>query len=126
MRKALKIKAYTILLAWLVIFAHNVIPHNHADENSVCISNYTGFHQSGTGNPSGAAVLTNEPAEGAVCHLSNLLFHSFSPENLFTCSLKKVDFTPSSRAEKIELSSNHSYIEDDCPGNSLFRAPPEA
>ncbi|HLN21815.1 MAG TPA: hypothetical protein VK213_12040 [Bacteroidales bacterium] len=31
MNKGNKIKAYIIMLSWLMIFAHSVLPHNHID-----------------------------------------------------------------------------------------------
>jgi hypothetical protein len=34
LRKSIKIKTFVVFLAWLVIFAHSIIPHNHIQEDS--------------------------------------------------------------------------------------------
>ncbi len=33
LRKGTKIKAYTIFLSWLMIFAHGIIPHTHFEDD---------------------------------------------------------------------------------------------
>jgi hypothetical protein len=126
LRRALKIKAYTLLLAWIVIFAHNVIPHNHSDEYTTCSHQIINCNDDRSNLAERTVTIQNRPAGDTVCHLSNLLFHSFNPENLFNCSLKKVDFIPCSHAEKIVITNSNSDYSENSPGISLFRAPPSA
>ncbi len=36
MRKGLKIKTLTLIIAWSIIFLHGVIPHNHGNHQGAC------------------------------------------------------------------------------------------
>ena len=43
MRRGLKIKTLFMLLAWMIIFLHSIIPHNHHEHRSIncnCIYHY--------------------------------------------------------------------------------------
>jgi hypothetical protein len=86
-RFALKIKALIILFAWLIILAHNIIPHNHQQEqhsfcnslfHSVCINDHS--------HESEGSIINSGNEEEKVCHFSNNLFHHFNADNLLLLS----------------------------------------
>jgi hypothetical protein len=124
LRRALKLKAYIFLIAWLTIFAHNVIPHNHTDENfTVCNE----LSHSSVPCPSGADITIkfgNIHSDQKVCHLSNFLFHNLSPEAFLAYYQRDINFNPESKGIKIFSDSNHSCISDHLKGTTCLRAPP--
>jgi hypothetical protein len=114
LRRALKFKAYVFLLAWLTFFAHNVIPHNHANENYETNRNLV--HNS--------AKADREHSEEQVCHLSNFLFHTLSPEVLLACSDRDINFIPDLYCAEFYIDNDHSNNSDHLRGISYLRAPP--
>ncbi len=124
LRKALKIKASTLLLAWVVIFAHSIIPHNHNYENySACTENTHGI----TSNPSDSGKtikFENEHFELSACNFSNILFHTFSPDAFLACSFRNINFNPANVATKIFQDIDQFYISDHLKSTVLLRAPP--
>ncbi len=123
MRKAIKIKAFTILSAWLVIFAHSVIPHHHLQEQpGSChelihdISSEGNLHDfSINGQPSG---------HEKVCHFAGNLFQQVNLDNFFFYYENKI------LAEPVLLSGSLINPNQDnfCPkpdtGIISLRAPP--
>jgi hypothetical protein len=124
LRRALKLKAYIFLIAWLTIFAHNVIPHNHADENfSVC--NELSHNLVPCPSDEDKSIkFDNVHSDQEVCHLSNFLFHNFSPEAFLAYSQRKINFNPECKGTKIFSGGDHSYISDHLKGTTCLRAPP--
>jgi hypothetical protein len=124
LRRALKLKAYIFFIAWLTIFAHNVLPHNHADENfSVCneLSHNSVPCQS---DEDISIKIGNIHTDQKVCNLSNFLFHNLSPEAFLAYSQRDINFNPKSKGTKIFSDSNHSCISDHLKGTTCLRAPP--
>ena len=124
MRRALKFKAYIFLIAWATIFAHNVIPHNHADENfSVCdeLSHNSVPCQS---DRDISIIIDNVHSDQKVCHLSNFLFHNLSPEAFPAYSQRDINFNPDSKGTNIFSERDHSCISDHLKGTTCLRAPP--
>jgi hypothetical protein len=124
-RRAVKIKAYFILIAWMTIFIHNVIPHNHIEDNFTCCSNIVHKSVGNNNDQITTARLLSQPEEQTVCHASGLLFHNLSQENLATCLPQQINLTPLRIADRIIPFEDQSYFSDHYRGSTPFRAPPE-
>jgi len=126
MRSSVKIKTSFLLLAWLIIFTHGIIPHNHSDE--ALIPADATNHQSSCelSNFSKSLVIRNTPAEEKVCHLLNILFQNFNPENLCTHFSKESVLLAVCSSGKIYIHFSDSLVSASCRSTALFRAPPVA
>ena len=124
LRKAIRIKASVLFLAWFVIFLHGVIPHNHLDNPySDChsILHSEGAESSRTDRALNFHTL---PSGKTVCHYSGIIFHELSSDNLFLPSDRSVFIkAPEVLASNI-FSVTLLFISDPHPGNSALRAPP--
>ncbi len=126
MRRAIKIKAYAILLAWGMIFAHSIIPHNHIDECSsiCCESNYPASSDS---NDSGRTLkFVLHPDDVNICHISGFLFHQLNQDNLISDSYGNINISPLSLAISYSFNSSDSFITELWNSSASFRAPPTA
>ena len=123
MRKAIKIKAFIFLLAWAMIFAHSIIPHNHFENLQGCDEL---VHNSFLCSPDDdkSLKLENERSELQVCHLSNSLFNIFNPEIFLAFPGRDINFVPVSLATGIIPVSGQSYISDHLKSAGFLRAPP--
>lgn len=126
MKRAIKIKAYVMLLAWLTIFAHNVIPHNHIEDNMAICHSLVHNTPSDCNNAGSKENYLNQPGDITVCHISNLLFHSFNQENFIAWTTNDINLSPLRIADKILPVENQSYFSDHFGACFLFRAPPAA
>lgn len=126
MRRWLKIKAVILSLAWLIIFLHDAIPHNHNNHpGSEChnlvhnLEPEDGIHIEGTS-------LNNSHDHHAeiVCHFSSNLFtkHSLDNINIFISESFKAVFQGNS-VERVILPAETYYSLSLLPG-CLLRAPP--
>jgi hypothetical protein len=126
LRKAIKIKVYTIMLAWVVIFMHSVIPHNHLLENNTgCRELFHGI-VTGDNDCDSTSKLESQPGESIVCHFSNFLFNQFSQDNLIIQSNKESHFYPVLLTGSIFVHPSEPYIYRSYHGTSSLRAPPAA
>jgi len=126
LRKLLKIKAYTILFAWLVIFIHNAIPHNHIDENTSGCKELIHVSYPGTDDPDRSIKVSGQPSDVKVCHVSSLLFSNFNHDNLIILLVQDFIFNPESLDDLVVSITDQSYISDHFHGTTSFRAPPAA
>jgi hypothetical protein len=124
LRKALKFKAGIFLIAWATIFAHNVIPHNHANETFSCCNELSHNLSSNSSDGDGTFKFDSEHSDSKVCHLLNLLFHNLSPEAFLAYSWRDINFNPESHCTKILVDGDHSFISDHLKGSTCLRAPP--
>lgn len=126
MRKGLKIKACFVFLAWLMIFMHNVIPHKHLEESAAgCHELF--HHTSPNGNNSDLGLkLINEPVDVNVCHISNFLFHSFSPDNLIVHLFKDINADLVFMTDRIPNCTEPFFFSYHCQSTISLRAPPSA
>ena len=126
MRKALKLKALMLLMAWMMIFAHNVIPHNHPED---CVA---GCHElvHGTNpdrNDTGTLPIYRGQSEDInVCHISNLLFQQISQDNFFFRYDIELGLDPSVFSEQLPFLYTQEFISDPVIGSTSLRAPPVA
>jgi len=84
----LKIKAFTIFIAWLMILAHSVIPHNHVEND--CPSFYRHTHSTAhyPNQNDLPEEFYNQYEDTGICRVSSLLFHQLSQDNLLIPALK--------------------------------------
>jgi len=124
LRTALKFKAYIFLIAWAIIFAHNVIPHNHSDANFAYCSGLIHNHGSSQSEGDRSTRLNNEHSDSKVCHLSNFLYQNFIPEAFLACSFRDMNFNPENQGTTICSDGEHFYISDRLKHTTCLRAPP--
>jgi hypothetical protein len=125
LRKAIKIKAYIFFFAWVMIFSHNIIPHNHFQEESTACYNLINNTNHWSDDLSDLTTRLNEsPNNETVCHISNILFNNFNPDNLI---FNNTTYNSISIVPVINLSvilSEPSFISDYFNGSSSLRSPP--
>lgn len=124
MRRALKIKSSVFLLAWLTLFTHNVIPHNHAHEHFVTFSHYAHDPVSCNDNEELSAKTYRGHCSEPVCSSLNLLFHTLNPELFMANSFRDLNFYPEWAGSEIYFKSNDSLSPGKLKGPSFLRAPP--
>ncbi len=124
LRKGIKIKAYSVFLAWMLIFVHNIIPHNHIQDN------ITGCHKLiHTANLSendcnGPVKFNQEPGDINVCHISNLLYHQFTTDTFLSCSDKIADYSTVNQTSIRIFITDEPFIRDFHYGSGPLRSPP--
>lgn len=77
LRKNLKIKSVFIFLAWIMIFAHGIIPHNHIDADACESQGYVHNHHESNQSPEFRELCKDFES----CGLSNVLFQKFSSDD---------------------------------------------
>ncbi len=121
---AVKTKAYVLLFAWLLIFAHGVVPHHHF-ENIGC---HELFHSEKTSlhDDDLSVRFRSSMSDVNVCHASGLLYHQSHDTNFLFHSIKD-------EAGRVSIESEHYFPASDqtisycCFGQSVqLRAPPAA
>ncbi|MFZ2340822.1 MAG: hypothetical protein WAW07_14010 [Bacteroidales bacterium] len=120
MRTGINIKASLIIFSWLLIMAHNMIPHNHRESDLYLLNG-----RSHTG------VNLNDEYHGhwedhEACRVSSLLFHQLTHDNLFIESSSNDYSYPESREELIIDNNKHSLYRNCYYASALLRAPPAA
>lgn len=89
MRKAIKIKTLLMLLSWMVIFLHGVIPHNHhLNHKPGChyiIHNTTVSHEQQNACDHGdkESPLYHSADSEKICHFNTKLFQNSEIDNFF-------------------------------------------
>jgi hypothetical protein len=124
--KQIKIKTCILLLAWLVIFAHSIIPHHHSDDN--CMQATSCCHSSASAGIDDlmSVKFLDQSSDARICHLSNLLFQNFNPENFLPSSVAQTIFLPVCISGKTYINSSVSFISPGSCSTIGFRAPPSA
>lgn len=119
-----KIKAFTLLIAWSVIFAHSIIPHNHHyDEFKACHNLVHAIDPAGNLQDK-TARLDNLPDKETVCHYSGFVFYHLNTDNIIISS-GKTSFPDIIRiAGSINDQNSLIFISDPHLGKSALRAPP--
>ena len=144
MRKWLKIKAVVLSLAWLVIFLHDAIPHNHNNhQDSSCHSivhaedsdhseeevpgNYTDFEKTWDDGSSGSGVISGHNSnhhDTRICHFSTTLFSKHSTDGINAVIFEyNVPLVTDSMVVSFMFSTETSYPTED-PERRSQRGPP--
>jgi hypothetical protein len=124
LRKAIKIKASVLLLAWSVIFAHSVIPHNHIDENFLGCMGPLHYLFSFSPCEDTSLRFDNAHSDIKTCSLLNSFFHTFNPEIFLAYTYRDAGFTPSCPGRSLITDNNYSCFSDHLKGTDFLRAPP--
>jgi hypothetical protein len=93
-RKRALISAFPVAVAWLIIFLHAVIPHNHYDEHATgCQSVYHCCHESHANGSEGPDSITegsdklneshDEDGSHFICHYTAGTFHTLDNDMPF-------------------------------------------
>ncbi len=127
MRKNIKTKVSLIGIAWMLIFLHAIIPHNHSDD--ICHLNNNIIHSESGDNvntENDNTVWLSQPGNhhGNICHFSTNLFLKVIPDHLFTISS-----VPDITSVRFNIITTVTHIESYCNGPPLItsrtlRAPP--
>lgn len=126
MRKAIRIKALIIFAAWMMIFAHSIIPHNHpAEDITGC---HELFHKTAPdeNDCNGLSSFESQPEDIKVCHISGFLFHQFSQDNFYFKYTWDNVINPVSIAKSFLHSFKQDFVSDHSVGSTSLRAPPVA
>jgi len=126
LRKAYKIKALIIFIAWLIIFAHSVIPHNHLLDSFK--GHYAPFHEfaEGADNCNMPSNFERQPEETKVCHFSNFLFKQFNQDNVLISATSEAHFYYAGLSVSIHINRTEPFLIRPYYGSSSLRAPPAA
>jgi hypothetical protein len=124
LRKAKNIKALILLLSWVVIFAHSVVPHNHHETDAAFCQNLVHSHSSDVNQTDNIVRIENLPCAEKVCHLNGFEYFQLNTDNLFLINDK------SSQAYTCEIYASTSFrrspefVSDPHLGKPDLRAPP--
>lgn len=130
LRKIIKIKTFAIFLAWVVIFTHNIIPHNHVPDSfegchelvhdvKACTSNIdidSDTHYQ----------YISQPEEIKLCHFSNILFGQLGQDNVLFSTTREYNIIPAIIIGSVLVSKSELFLFRPFYGSSSLRAPPVA
>jgi len=124
LRKGLKIKSFSLLLAWLVIFSHGIIPHHHVDE--LIPECHSVFHtvSADCGKGENPGTYKNTPSEETVCHYSGFIFGHQGSDNQLLISEGILFIGLSGPPASANLNTTLFFRTDPHTGISFLRAPP--
>jgi hypothetical protein len=125
LRKGLKIKAYFILLAWAVIFLHNIIPHVHEEEQpGYCHSVFHSFCNTTHNDRNEDTYASASENEGKVCHFSVNMLHPSGFGDIACYSGQNNDFDILSEKESLYIPHSERNGTQYENGATHLRAPP--
>jgi hypothetical protein len=125
LKKGIKIKTFTVLLAWLVLFAHSIVPHNHLQEQNCgfksfihdfCLVVGTDKCELNIGTPG----TDNEK----VCHFTNNLFHQLNSDVILVASDETGSLNNSDEKNFFMLYEKDQVAPDYILYPNSLRAPP--
>jgi len=125
LRKNLKIKAGIILLSWIMIFAHGIIPHNHVDANSChagFIHTLLNHHNSENGSPEFRELCCDYES----CSISNILFQKLGTDGNPVLPENRLYIYHTTPSCQLIVESDQQIPDRSLPGSALLRAPPTA
>jgi hypothetical protein len=123
LRKAIKIKALTILFAWLVVFAHSIIPHHHiGDQSGGCHGLVHDISSERSLNDFSLKGHTSEHEK--VCHFEGNLYQFVNLDNLFYSYDNKSMVDPVILSGYLFNSNKVQYLSKPETGTLSERAPP--
>ncbi|MGQ9620159.1 MAG: hypothetical protein ACUVTX_04155 [Bacteroidales bacterium] len=126
MNSLLKIKILTILFAWLIMFLHNIIPHNHVDEQPYYCHNLI-HNISRVNHNHGQETELNARSDNQskVCHFSPVFCHpQYFGEQTILTSLSSFEISFTDISEKFHIPDQDEICNPFLKGSHLLRAPP--
>ncbi len=127
MLKRLKIKVFPFLIAWCTLFAHSAIPHNHVSNDIHQCKYLLHTEPSCPAENHGSELpeLTeNKHDDGHVCHLSDLLYITPSPEIFIDHLGEKYECRPPSSYSETCFDRKELFVSSQVGESFFLRAPP--
>lgn len=128
MRRCLKIKVSIIGFAWLVIFLHSAIPHNHTDD--LCSSNYEIVHSDCPDIhdfcEDDGCLLTHSDSESKVCHFSTNPFLKAAIDYHFLSYSYSYILSPEESFVSYIICCESDILTPPLSGSLTLRGPPSA
>ena len=124
MRRAIKIKTFSLIVAWLMIFTHSIIPHNHMDYCS------TGCHEliqktsDENNNVSPTMTFNSMPDNEKVCHVAGFILGQMGQDIPLFHAKKEMTFAVVFVSALKRSSTQIFYIPEHFFSSSSLRAPP--
>lgn len=123
LRKAIKIKAFTVLFAWLVILTHSIVPHIHVQEQ------YGGCHDivhdiSTETDEHDFSLKDHDSGHEKVCHFAINIFQLADLDNLFYSYDNTKLITPVVISDYLFNSNQEQFFPKPETGITSLRAPP--
>ena len=124
MRKAIRIKAAILIVAWSAIFLHGVVPHNHIEGSSTGCQNFFHYTNLEKGLVDRTIRFGNNPSEKSGCTWSGYIYHNVNSENLLIFSEQSMLISSPEVYNSKACHSSVLFITDPHKGISSLRAPP--
>ncbi|MFO7575118.1 MAG: hypothetical protein R6W81_02565 [Bacteroidales bacterium] len=115
-----------MIICWLVILAHSIIPHNHAENSPVLL--HTHMHASVCSHDADidSGEIQDQCEDTPVCRISGLLFHQLSQDNLPAPSDAPDLVSPALMHESPVTITDQLFYRELFPGSASLRSPPSA
>lgn len=125
MKKGIKIKVLTVFMAWVVIFLHSVIPHQHQHDTYSEIKSIVHFTSSEHNNSQILNSLgIHDSDHDNVCRYADNLFHQLNSENLLPVLTINIHIIPSTDLDNNLCYDKEAVIPDFILYPNSLRAPP--
>ncbi|MEE4115530.1 MAG: hypothetical protein V2I37_05145 [Marinilabiliaceae bacterium] len=134
MRKGLKIKAFTLMVSWMIIFLHAVVPHHHDNDTAAAYESHNCSHScadsginglTGDLSPVFAAGPDHDHSSEA-CHFNPNLFSNFNIDSGFI-SAGKTELTFKQELQQVSRPDVRPRLKKPpLLSSSALRAPPAA
>jgi len=125
LRRAIKIKASVFILAWVMILSHNIIPHNHLQEENTAFPDAGFICDISPDNHSDLSIkFMVTPDDGNICQISNILFNNFNPDNLVLVSLTDYNIGIFPEINPAIINPEPLFMFNYYNGSTSLRSPP--
>jgi len=124
LRKAKNIKALILLLSWVVIFAHSIVPHNHHEADAAVCHNFVHSHSSVDNQTDNILRIEDLPCGENVCHLNGFEYFQLNSDNLFLLHDKTSSENIYELSVRISIQRSFEFVSYPHLGKPALRAPP--
>jgi len=124
LRKEKKIKALVFLLAWIVIFMHSIVPHDHHETDVAGCFNLVHSHSSDDNQFDKVTRIEDLPCGDTVCHLNAFEYLHLNTDNLFLLHDKTSSENICEISVPINIRRSFEFVSDPHLGKPALRAPP--
>jgi len=124
LRIAKKIKTLLLLLSWVVIFTHSIVPHNHHEADVAGCFNLVHSHTSDDNQSDNVTRIEDLPCGETVCHLNAFEYFQLNSDNLFLLHDKTSCENICEISAPINIRRSLEFVSDPHLGKPALRAPP--
>jgi len=124
LRKGVKIKVISIFICWLIILAHNIIPHNHHEDSGLGLHEPSHYEALAQGTSETGPEFHGLRDDEEACHFSGLLFHNLSQDNLTVNDADNRIWNPVLRPARLIVTGEILIYRNNFFGAASLRAPP--